>query len=197
MSCRQCSLPPSHCACAERPRISSRCEFALLLHPKEQARPTNTGRFLAQSLAGTPCFSWHRTEPDPALAAWLAERPGQTFILFPVDRPELENRRAPRSQFTALRAPRLLLLDGTWKEVRKMLRKSPGLAPFPLLSLEEQTPSRYSLRRGAGADQLCTLESAAQVLRMLGEEPEAQALEAFTAHFCRRYRAFKSSHPPP
>lgn len=70
-----------------------------------------------------------------------------------------------------------ILLDGTWKEAAKMYRKSDYLKKLPRITLKPEHKSEYTLRKGAGEGELCTIEAAIEVLRLNGEEKEAAVIK--------------------
>ena len=75
--------------------------------------------------------------------------------------------------------PLYVLLDGSWREARKMFRKSDYLNEFPLLSFSPEVMSRFALRTAAHKHQLATAEVAAQVLALQGYTQAAQRLDTW------------------
>ena len=89
------------------------------------------------------------------------------------------------------RSTLIIVPDGTWKEVRKVVRKSPWLDQLPLLAFDPQTPSRYDLRRNPDADHLCTAETVIELLKLCKEPtPAAQLTHAFDS-FLTNYKQSK------
>jgi len=66
---------------------------------------------------------------------------------------------------------RLILLDGTWRQSRKLLAANPWLAALPRLALPGR-PSRYEIRRAHRPGQLSTLEAGLHALGLLEGAPE-------------------------
>jgi len=164
--CPRCGLPGSHCICDQiRPAISEAL-FCLLLSENEWRRETNTGHLIKALLPQTRLFTWHRNQPDPELISMLKNPDYDPYLIFPADRPELSHREVTTVRKTDKR-PLFLILDGTWKEARKIVRKSPYLDPLPLLSLAPKNLSRYNLRRNPDASHLCTAEIAIELLDSL------------------------------
>jgi DTW domain-containing protein YfiP len=62
---------------------------------------------------------------------------------------------------------RLVLLDGTWRESRKMLYRNPLLQRLPRLALRDLPASRYLIRKAQGQDQRSTLEATCSALAQL------------------------------
>src|SRR5450830_1575252 len=95
------------------------------------------------------------------------------------------------------RRARVGLLDSTLFAARILVKKSPNLLPFPVLSLAPEQLSLYRLRRSKRDDHLCTAEVAAVCLGMAGETLAAQTLDAyldvFSDHYLRAKQQIKVS----
>ena len=87
-----------------------------------------------------------------------------------------------------------IILDGTWQEARKMLRKSDWLQQLPTVHITPQQASSYQLRRNQQQGNLCTLEVGSELLHALGDTEEAKALSQFFAHYIPIFQADKSGH---
>lgn len=72
-----------------------------------------------------------------------------------------------------------ILLDGSWREAKKMFRKSPYLNEYPVLSINPARLARYVLRKGSHDFQLSTAEVAILVLEALDEKDNAAAFGAW------------------
>lgn len=194
--CEGCRLVPSHCMCAVRPSVPTRAGVCLLMADIEALKPTNTGWLIADVVADTFAFGWARTEVDPALLALLADPQWQPFVVFPGEyaAPERIVNAVPPSGESTPR-PLFILLDATWNEARKMFRKSPYLDRFPVLSLQPEQVSRYTLRRSRRDDHFCTSEVAALCLELAGETRAAQTLEAWLDVFTHHYVQARNQLP--
>lgn len=193
-SCDGCGLPASYCACAGIEPCQPRIRFALLLHENEPERPSNTSRLIRRLFPDTQCYIWHRTAFPPALNNLITDSRYQPWLLFPADRPELLPR-ARQWQHPQDRTALVIIPDGTWKEVRKIVRKSPELAGLPLISFSPQRSSRYKLRRNPDADHLCTAEIAAELLRATGDSHAADALDQLLTRFLHHYHHWQHHLP--
>jgi DTW domain-containing protein YfiP len=198
--CSQCRLLPSHCMCALRPVVPTRAGVCLLMADMETLKPSNTGWLIADVVPDTHAFAWARTETDPALLALLADPQWQPLVVFPGEyaAPErvvhkLDGLCADPTQ--AERRPLFILLDGTWSEARKMFGKSPYLDALPVLSLEPERASVYSLRRSRRDDHFCTSEVAALCLSLSGDVRAAQTLDAYLDVFSHHYLQARNQQP--
>ena len=66
---------------------------------------------------------------------------------------------------------RLILLDGSWRQSRRLLAANPWLSALPRVGLPE-LPSRYAIRRAHRPGQLSTLEAGLHALALLEGAPE-------------------------
>ncbi|MBY5994046.1 tRNA-uridine aminocarboxypropyltransferase [Ferrimonas balearica] len=191
--CPRCQIAESHCCCAWARPGQSPLRFCLLMHHKEPMKPTNTGRLIAETLPDTLAYCWDRTEPDPALVALLSDPAYQPMVVFPGQYAEPE-RVVESIEVSSAKRPLLILLDGTWKQARRMFQ-SDLLTGLPVLSITPEALSRYKLRSAAHEHQLATAEVAAQVLAIAGDQRNAQVLDAFFQVFSQRYYAGKRQLP--
>ncbi|WP_120513668.1 tRNA-uridine aminocarboxypropyltransferase [Photobacterium salinisoli] len=180
-----------NCICHAKADLQSQAVFVLLTHSKEFGKSTNTGALMARTLPQCQRVLWSRTEPPEALLAQIASKAFQPWLLFPADDAH------PAASFVREtgKTPLFILLDATWQEARKMVRKSPWLAKLPRLSLSVDRDSSYSLRRNQQTGHLCTCEAGIALLDLLGEHKDAKALQQYFDAFLAAFPAEKSGHP--
>lgn len=187
--CELCLLPQIDCICAAKPEPVARAAFCFIMYTGECYKPSNTGRLICEVAADNHAFVWDRTKPDAALLALLADPKYAPIVVFPEQyaAPErwLSNAQA-LSHATADRIPLFVMLDGTWREAKKMFR-SPYLAELPVLGIHPEQASDYLLREAAHLHQLCTAEVAISVLEMAQEPKAAAALAEYFQVFRRAY----------
>jgi DTW domain-containing protein len=202
--CGGCRLSPSHCICALRPDLPTYSGVCLIMADIEALKPSNTGWLIADVVQDTFAFGWARTSADPALLASLADPQWLPMVVFPgefVDARRVIHAVPEQSGDASAKPakrPLFILLDGTWPEASKMLRKSPYLERFPVLSLQSEQLSRYKLRRSKRDDHFCTAEVAALCLALSGEASDAhaaQTLEAYLDVFTHHYLQAKHQLP--
>ncbi|MGQ7246148.1 tRNA-uridine aminocarboxypropyltransferase [Halomonas sp. V046] len=190
--CDGCQLPELNCLCPFRVKASSRVQVWLVTHPLEHHKPTNTGRLIRDVLPTTRVFTWYRTAPDTELLALLADERYAPFVVFPDDQPDYADRVTTIAAVRGARESRipvLILLDGTWRQARRIFRKSPYLDALPVLPLRTDRLTRYRLRKPASAAHLCTAEVAAELLTQAGEADAAGILNDYFDVFNDSYAA--------
>ena len=173
-ACPRCERPAATCLCATLPApVAVRTGLLILQHPAEAGHAKNTAAFLTLGL--TPAARLLRGEVFNAALAG----PG-TALLYPG-----EPGNPPPADVS-----RLILLDGSWRQSRRLLAANPWLAALPRVSLPGQ-PGRYALRRAHRPGQLSTLEAGLHALARLEARPERfdplwAAFEAFVRAGLRR-----------
>ncbi|WP_282040066.1 tRNA-uridine aminocarboxypropyltransferase [Halomonas alimentaria] len=191
--CPGCNLPQLNCLCPYAVGAESEARVWLLTHSMEHLKPTNTGRLIRDVLPDTEVFTWYRTAPDERLLTLLEDERFAPFVVFPDDQPDYAERvvgiDAVAEAKAAGRIPVYLLLDGTWRQARRIFRKSPYLDALPVLPLRTERLTRYRLRKPASSAHLCTAEVAAELLRQGGDEDAAQALDDYFDAFNDSYAA--------
>lgn len=191
--CEECLLPIANCICADRPGITCDSAFCFLMYHGEAYKPSNTGRLIADIAPDNYAFAWHRTEHDPQLLALLADPQYVPILVFPHQYAETHRQiHRPQQAIAAGTGSKLLfvMLDGTWREAKKMFR-SPYLQHLPVLGIQPQQLSRYLLRDAPMSHQLCTVEVGIEVLRLAGEETAASALAVYFDRFSECYAVLK------
>ncbi|GHC16150.1 tRNA-uridine aminocarboxypropyltransferase [Aidingimonas halophila] len=196
--CTDCRLPQLNCLCSYRTSADSQARIWLLTHPLEHYKPTNTGRLIGDVLAETRVFTWYRTFPDEQLLA-LLDQPGfAPFIIFPDDHSDYADRivgqDAVEDAKSAGLIPVFIILDGTWRQARRIFRRSSYLDRLPILPLETQKQTRYRLRKPASPSHLCTAEVAAELLRQNGDVDAADTLDDYFDTFNASYAASRAHH---
>jgi len=192
-SCNQCGLPTINCICDKSPKIKSDAKLWILSTEKEFHRPTNTARLLALvNPTSTEIFLWERTRVPEELVANLNNEIYDAFLLFPIENYEIAMRKVEFNRTGKI--PAFIIIDGTWKEARKIFRKSSYLKKLPIISLNPNFDSRYDLRRGVAPGNLCTLEAAIETLKLNGEIENAQVVNNFYTLFLKSYKAGSSGH---
>lgn len=173
--CGHCLLPPRWCVCEGIPTVINPLRVDILLHRREQWRPTSTGKLIERVFTGARS---HVFRPDAIPEQAAVVLPGrELWILHPRGEP-LENVTAPMPDPSRIQ---VLLLDGSWNEAGQMLRVVEKWGRPVRLSLAGT--SRYWLREQQGEGQFSTVEALLHLLGALGQtEAEAQLRLHFELH---------------
>ncbi|WP_430460119.1 tRNA-uridine aminocarboxypropyltransferase [Thalassolituus sp. LLYu03] len=195
--CPDCLLAEANCICASRPAPQGQCAVLFIMYHGEVFKPSNTGRLIADVIADNHAFQWERTVHDPALLALLADERYAPIVVFPHQYAEPGHCIHTPAELVAVnndgKIPLFVLLDGTWREAKKMFFKSPYLQNLPVLGIQPEEASSYRLREAYHLHQLCTAEVFIEVLRLAGDEAASGALAGYFDLFRERYLAGKAS----
>jgi len=167
--CGRCRRPMAVCYCAHLVSLETRTRVLLLQHPRERRTPIGTARLAHLCLPGSELRVGVEFEDDLSVQRALAEaeaagRPAH--LLFPGPRAIDLAEAKPSGPIT------LVVVDGTWWQARKLLKRNARLAALPQLRFTPPAPSRYRIRREPSDDYVATVEALAHVLGALEGEPD-------------------------
>ncbi|WP_024611658.1 tRNA-uridine aminocarboxypropyltransferase [Pseudoalteromonas sp. TB64] len=184
--CEQCLIAKHYCICEGVEHADCKAAVCLLMYHNESFKPSNTGRLIAEIVPDNHAFRWDRTDPNPALLALISDSQYQPLVVFPAEDVE-EGRAITEVNIEEGKKPLFIFLDGTWREAKKMIRKSPYLDNLPVLSVTADKLSDYRLRVAPHAHQLGTAEVAIMVLALAGEMDASSKLEQHFIKFRDAY----------
>lgn len=157
--CSRCHVHRSLCFCNEFPKLTTRTRLLLVIHYREQRKPTNTGLLATECLTNcTLVVRGHHAQRECSLGL---DPTATTLVLFP------DEHARPLTDFVARQPITLVVPDGNWRQASKARTRIPELADAPLVSLPEGPPSSYGLRHEPQAGGLATLEAIARAFGIL------------------------------
>ncbi len=145
------------------PPVESRTRVVVLMHSKERVRMSNSARLAALFLdRGEVRIRGEKGRPLDPDGVCSPDR--HNVVLFPSADAEVLD--------TGWSAPEdlpvnLIVPDGNWGQVRRLVRREPVLAGLPHLRLPVGPPSRFRLRTQPRPDGLATFEAIARALGCL------------------------------
>jgi DTW domain-containing protein YfiP len=156
-----------------------------LQHPQEAKHIKSSGRLLQLCLQ-TSRIAIAEQFDETELENWLSADNKQAYLLYPEEQSNDETRAKdalPVLSSTIREKIRLVLIDASWRQSRKMLRDNPVLQALPRYSLRDVPTSRYVIRQAHQVDQLSSLEACCYALMDLEKnDQEYQGLlDAFDA----------------
>ena len=179
--CLICYMRRPICVCPVLPQVRTKTEFIILRHIWEAERPSNTGRLAALSMPGArivPCGGGTRIGLKP-LDEKLLTQPG-TWLLWP-------DGAAVKTDAPDFVPPqRIVVLDATWHQARRLFRQTPALRALPRLALPEPDEHRARLRGQQRPDGMSTLEAVAAAVALLEGHHVAEPLERLYDEVVRR-----------
>lgn len=175
--CPRCLILQSHCICAELPRVEARTPIIVVRHQREGWKSTGTARIAALALPGLRLLEYGE-DAEPARAELPALLGEGTHLLFPADG------QAPPVDLAAVTG--IVVLDGTWRQVRRMYQRLPSLHRVPRLSLAPKAEPVLRLRESPLEAGRSTLEAIADALELLEGDAVAGPLHALHARYVER-----------
>lgn len=170
--CPRCWVKLEHCICAAMPTVAPRTALIGVRHLRESYKSTGTLRIAALAVPSLSLLEFS-DDPEPTEKALVKHDLSGAWLLFPGDETAPARVPAPGEVKT------LVLLDGTWRQTRKMVKKLPSLLALPRLALPEKAAPPVRLRESPSEDSRSTLEALADALELLeGAGAELTALHA-------------------
>ena len=179
--CLSCYQRREICICPILPTVATRTEFLILRHIYEAQRPSNTGRLVALAMPNSriiPCGGGTRIGLSPIDDEFL-QAPG-TWLLWP----DGTGSQTDMSDLTL--ANRVVVLDATWQQARRLYSSIPILRSLPRLLLPAPIRDRDRLREQHRLDGMSTLEAVAAAVSMLEGAEAAKPLEILYDEVVRR-----------
>ena len=178
--CQRCLLLVDFCVCElvgvardSEPRV------VIVRHQWEAFKSTGTARVAALALSNLRIIDMAAENPEPVREELRSL--AQAWLLYPGGATTAQGFPAPKT---------LVVLDGTWRQTRKMLRRLPELSRLPRLSLTHEASGapRDRLRDAPHAGARSTLESIADAMSQLGSSECGARLLELHRHFVARTR---------
>lgn len=178
--CERCARPASVCVCSAVVSVPTRTRVVILQHPRESIVPINTARLAELGLPNAERHVGIEFDLDRILASGSAP----PILLYPGEGARDLTLEPPPGPVT------LVVIDGTWWQAQKLVKKNPAVAALPRYSLSPRQPSRYRIRREPAAHCVSTIEALALALGALerdtpGIENILQPFEAMVEHQLR------------
>jgi DTW domain-containing protein YfiP len=145
--CPVCELPPRWCICAAQRDLACPLQIDLLLHEREVARPSSTGKLIKRLFPAARQHIWSWNQPLAAETVINPER--ELWILHPHGHPAPSDVDPGNIQ--------VALLDGLWNETATMSRAVSSWGR--LVSLPMRGESRYWLRAQQDSGRFSTVEA--------------------------------------
>jgi DTW domain-containing protein YfiP len=163
--CAHCLRPESVCYCRHLTSLETATRIVLLQHPRERDMPIGTARMASLCLRNAELHVGIDWQGSPAIARALSDPSRPAALLYPGEGAIDVVRNPPPGPIT------LIVVDGTWWQTRKLVRKNPVLAALPRYAFTPPSPSEYRIRREPDEAYVSTIEALAHVLGALEGDP--------------------------
>lgn len=172
--CPRCRLRIERCLCDAVEPVETPLRFVVVRHALESLKSTNTARLATLALPDVEVRE-HGREGEAIDLGDLD--PESSMLVFPSGSASPPPNRLPSQ---------LVVLDGNWNQVRRMLGRFPELRGLPKLSLPAPAVAPRRVRHAPLPHQLSTIEAMAGALRWCGDESGARKLERLYGTFVAR-----------
>ncbi|MCG7533497.1 tRNA-uridine aminocarboxypropyltransferase [Pseudoalteromonas sp. OOF1S-7] len=173
--CNHCHFPLQTCVCQYLcSAIHNRCKILVLQHPSEAKVAKNTARLLSLQLTNVEVVRGESAADFTATRSQLQS--GACALLYPSDKALTLSENG--HQDTLPKIETLVVLDGTWKKVHKMLMLNPWLMTLPHVSFAHLPENQYHIRKAEQAFSLSTLEATAHFLHLYEQISPAPLYQA-------------------
>jgi DTW domain-containing protein YfiP len=160
--CMTCRRPKSVCYCAHVRPIETRTKVVLLQHPRERDKAIGTARMASLCLPNSELHVGVEFDEGSALARAIRDSEGSVALLYPgEDARDVSLLPEPERPRT------LIVVDGTWWQTRKMVRRNALLATLPRVQFTPLRPSEYRIRKEPADHCVSTIEALMYVLGAL------------------------------
>jgi DTW domain-containing protein YfiP len=157
--------------CSEIVQLSCDYQLIILQDPKEAKHALSSAPILSKSIIGARLVVGETFDPTTLLGSDWKE---QSLLVFP-HKQSLNAQQAKQKSFKYL-----VLLDGTWRKVARLMHLNSWLNDIACISIEASNISEYKIRKSPRDDGLSTIEAAVHVLNNLHDSQDyAPMLEAF------------------
>lgn len=178
--CRDCFLQTRVCICPHIDPIEAPFDILIVRHWKEAWRSSNTGRLAA--LAFTNCTLVDYGAPGAVWNSSALDGQG-VHLLFP----SLDREDEPDSVDLSPSVPltRLVVLDSTWSQARKLVRRIPGMRALPRVQVVPTDPPPTRLRTPPTPTGMGTFEAIARAVEVCSDPETGRRLYALHDRFVR------------
>ncbi|MGQ0508027.1 MAG: tRNA-uridine aminocarboxypropyltransferase [Myxococcaceae bacterium] len=179
--CPRCFMP-NGCICDAIPKLKPRTEVIVVQHALEMFKTSNTARLAVIALARASLKIYGAKGIDFDEAALVAP---DTAVLFPEDAAQP----LPKPK-------RLIVVDGSWSQARRMSQKISALRRLPRFSLPPAPAETARLRQPPTEQGMSTLEAIAYALKALEGEALSRPLLELHSEHSRRILTLRGLRKP-
>lgn len=192
-NCKVCGLPTITCICNKIKKVRTQVKFIILSNERELYRKTNTANLLKLvNPESTEIITWIRGKSSESILRDIKNDIYKVYLVFPDINEELKSRKV---EYTSSKyIPVFIIVDGTWKEAWKIVKKTDYLKELPVIALKTDRISKFILRRGQDEGNLCTIETVIELLKINEEVSNGDKIDYNFDLFLNSYKAGASGH---
>ena len=176
--CRACFFPDALCICPSVVPQATGVEVVIVRHAMERWRTSNTARWIPLALSRARVVDHGLRLGDAPLEPLV----DGGWLVFPGAANQRPEGPPPR---------RLVFVDGSWSQARRMVQRLDALRTLPRLSLPPPPVDVPRLRRERSTAHMSTIEAVGLALALVGEPAAAADLATLHALAVERARSLK------
>ncbi|MAA79323.1 MAG: hypothetical protein CL916_08685 [Deltaproteobacteria bacterium] len=175
--CGRCLLPKKNCVCAHLPSINAPFQVIIVRHKKSANKASNTAFVSSLCIPSLKIIDIdHPKEVEHKIQPSLG-----AMLLFP---PVTSKPTADRTTIPST----LYVLDGSWKQARKMYRQNVILQMMPHLSLVPRAVPPPRILTPSSPQGMSTMEAISQSFSFFGFQEEADCIHDGLCSFIEQRR---------
>lgn len=168
--CNNCQRPASTCLCAELVLLHSHYQIIVLQDKTEAKHALSSTPLLIKQLHNSQLYIGDTFVAEEILGQNWQDN---SVLVFP-DSVCSEDYQARTIDNNNIK--HIILLDGTWKKVRRLIHLNPWLNQLARISIDAASAGNYRIRKSEFKHGLATIEAASNVLNQLSESSKYSAL---------------------
>jgi len=162
--CEDCMMRFELCICEEiaqcKAKLDVQTRVVVLMHHREKHLTTNTARLAARIM--DRCEIRMRGFKDaPLKTEGIITEDSQPLLLYPSDKAETLS---PEYMSRIQKPVTLIVPDGSWRQASKVAKRESFLKDVPHVTIPDDAPTLYELRREPKITGLATFEAIARAL---------------------------------
>ncbi|MGP0074952.1 MAG: tRNA-uridine aminocarboxypropyltransferase [Bryobacteraceae bacterium] len=174
-------------------KLKTKLHVLILQHPQEPDKELGTARLAHEALENSTLrigLSW----PNLSKALGRPAIHGNWGVLYLGGKAESAKLKDTPLDLSSAQLDGIVVLDGTWAQAKTMWWRNPWLLKLKRIALNPSRRSLYgSLRREPRRECLSTIESIAEALTALGEDPKIG--DALRGRFAELLQKFGGRQP--
>lgn len=180
--CSQCNRALVACFCDTITPINNALSVLILQHSSEVNHAKGTAKIVELSLEKIDVFVGEDFTGNIELQQKLAAK--NSLLLYPQENAVLPQQLVEQinnNGLFTLSDYQLIVIDGSWKKVFKILKLNPFLSELPAIGIDAVNESDYRIRKSSRSDSLSTLEAIHAVLTAVEGDKFEGLLSSFQA----------------
>ena len=165
--CEHCERPQKTCLCSVMIDIEAPLNVLILQDKKEAQHALSSAPLIEKSISNCQRVVGEVFDP---LALLGKDWQQTSVLLFPSESAQTA------SPASCIDMKTLIVLDGTWKKVARLMHLNPWLAEIRHIKIPAQNESQYRIRKSPRTDGLSSIEATVAVLNSITESDRFNAI---------------------